>query len=217
MGVQCDHCHQCPIIGPRFTSQIVNDFDLCNVCRDLPECEALAPFRIIQKQSGQSACLICMPDISPSMHLFLPIIASVSPHLRTLFGPHQSPCFFPSMAPVSPIYAPDFPHLCTCFPPSIHLFLPINAPVPPCLCTCFSASMHLFPPSIHLFLPVCAPVSPRLSTCFSPSSHLFPPSMHLFLPIYPPVPSHLCTCAACEAQATTRVGSTRHCHTCRAK
>lgn len=52
MGVECDHCHQCPIIGPRFSSQIVSDFDLCNTCHDLPECEALAPFRVIQKTSA---------------------------------------------------------------------------------------------------------------------------------------------------------------------
>lgn len=53
MGVECDHCHQCPIIGPRFSSQVVSDFDLCNTCHDLPECEALAPFRVIQKTSGR--------------------------------------------------------------------------------------------------------------------------------------------------------------------
>ena len=57
MGVECDHCHMYPIVGPRYNSQVVNDCDLCTECHDLPECGALAPFRVIQKISGEIACI----------------------------------------------------------------------------------------------------------------------------------------------------------------
>ena len=83
-GVECDHCHICPIVGPRFCSQVINDYDLCKTCYSLPECDALAPFRIIQRLSEEHAGAmtlahfeLCMalPSVMQCLHLCFVLLA----------------------------------------------------------------------------------------------------------------------------------------------
>lgn len=52
MGVACDNCEQCPIVGPRYNSQVVNNYDLCGRCHNLPGAENVAPFRLVQNEAG---------------------------------------------------------------------------------------------------------------------------------------------------------------------
>ena len=52
MGVACDNCEQCPIVGPRYNSQVVNNYDLCGRCHNLPGAESVAPFRLVQNEAG---------------------------------------------------------------------------------------------------------------------------------------------------------------------
>lgn len=54
MGVACDSCGLCPIVGPRFNSQVVMNYDLCSRCHALPGADSVAPFRLVQNQSGMS-------------------------------------------------------------------------------------------------------------------------------------------------------------------
>ncbi len=54
MGVACDNCEQCPIVGMRYNSQVVNNYDLCERCHNLPGAEAVAPFRLVQNEKGAS-------------------------------------------------------------------------------------------------------------------------------------------------------------------
>ncbi len=52
MGVACDNCEQCPIVGPRYSSQVVNNYDLCEACHNLPGADNVAPFRLVQNEQG---------------------------------------------------------------------------------------------------------------------------------------------------------------------
>lgn len=48
-GVQCDGCNQLPLLGPRFRSQVVADYDLCDKCLRGAQGSALAPFQRVMK------------------------------------------------------------------------------------------------------------------------------------------------------------------------
>ncbi|KAL3161056.1 hypothetical protein ABBQ38_009439 [Trebouxia sp. C0009 RCD-2024] len=52
MGVACDGCGVCPIVGPRYNSQVVINHDLCDQCHALPDSDSVAPFRRVQNQSA---------------------------------------------------------------------------------------------------------------------------------------------------------------------
>lgn len=52
MGVACDNCEQCPIVGPRYNSQVVNNYDLCEACHNLPGADNVAPFRLVQNEQA---------------------------------------------------------------------------------------------------------------------------------------------------------------------
>ena len=52
IGVACDNCEQCPIVGPRYHSQVVNNYDLCERCHKLPGADKVAPFRIVENEEG---------------------------------------------------------------------------------------------------------------------------------------------------------------------
>ena len=54
MGVACDTCRECPIIGQRFNSQVLNNYDLCQKCHALPGAELVAPFKLVQNQAGMA-------------------------------------------------------------------------------------------------------------------------------------------------------------------
>ena len=54
MGIACDRCGKCPIIGQRFNSQVVNNYDLCEKCHALPGAERVAPFKLVQNQAGMA-------------------------------------------------------------------------------------------------------------------------------------------------------------------
>lgn len=55
MGVECDGCGVCPIVGQRFNSQVVMNYDLCDRCQALPGADSVAPFRLVENQSGMSS------------------------------------------------------------------------------------------------------------------------------------------------------------------
>ena len=50
MGVACDSCGVCPIVGQRFNSQVVMNNDLCVRCHALPAADSMAPFRLVENQ-----------------------------------------------------------------------------------------------------------------------------------------------------------------------
>lgn len=70
MGVACDSCGVCPIVGQRFNSQVVMNYDLCGRCHELPEADSVAPFRLVENQSGMSAFPRLHQPNSPVLHRF---------------------------------------------------------------------------------------------------------------------------------------------------
>lgn len=69
MGVACDTCGVCPIVGPRFNSQVVMNYDLCGRCRAHSSADNVAPFRLVQNESGMptSATLPCCLELLHSV------------------------------------------------------------------------------------------------------------------------------------------------------
>ena len=51
-GVQCDVCGRRDIVGLRFKSDVLPDYDLCEQCRLRPEATAQAPFTRVKPPGG---------------------------------------------------------------------------------------------------------------------------------------------------------------------
>ena len=58
-GVQCDGCNQLPLLGQRFRSQVVADYDLCNKCLQGAQGSALAPFQQVTND-GMTCALVAL-------------------------------------------------------------------------------------------------------------------------------------------------------------
>ena len=81
MGVACDNCGQCPIVGQRFNSQVVNNYDLCERCHELPGAKHVAPFRLVQNEEGVTwltpPCKATVLDSSCIHALSMPVLATM--------------------------------------------------------------------------------------------------------------------------------------------
>jgi hypothetical protein len=55
MRVECDSCGCCPIVGPRFKSSVLPNFDLCSDCHARQSCGPAAPFQRMMAARGESA------------------------------------------------------------------------------------------------------------------------------------------------------------------
>ena len=50
--VVCDLCNMHPIVGPRFQSLSVSDFDICEACHSKPQAGQAGPYKCIRSHSG---------------------------------------------------------------------------------------------------------------------------------------------------------------------
>ena len=92
MGVACNLCHVNPIVGPRFNSEVVQDFDLCSNCHNLPESKDHAPFRIIEQMTrelrlAESYSYRVHPTSTPRSEGRLAAVGQAMPYLHSSLIP----------------------------------------------------------------------------------------------------------------------------------